>query len=110
MRWLLAIALTAGAGGGMAQGQEEEPEVSFDERLLARIPNGVQAGLPFFSPNGRSVAYSATVEGRESVFVGENQAMEFDRVGVPHFSADGNVVAYDARKGRELWWKVVEVK
>ena len=34
----------------------------------------------------------------------------FDVVGPPQFSPDGRRVAFSAVKGRELWWKVMEVK
>jgi hypothetical protein len=83
MKWLLAIATAAVVGVGPARGQEQEPEVSFEENLLARTPNGVEPGLPLFSPDGRSVAYSATVEERESIVVGESQALEIDHVRFP---------------------------
>jgi hypothetical protein len=43
--------------------------------------------------------------------VADNKGEEFDDwYSAPFFSADGKKVAFGARKGRELWWKVREVK
>jgi len=44
------------------------------------------------------------------VVVGDCIGDAFEQVGDPVFSPDGKKVAHGARKGRELWWKVMEVK
>jgi Tol biopolymer transport system component len=71
-------------------------------------------GMPAFSPDGKTLAYRATngVDNRAKSFIvlGGQKAEEFDWVSDPVFSRDGRKVAYGAVKGRELWWKVIEVK
>jgi Tol biopolymer transport system component len=75
---------------------------------------------PVFSADGAFVACSTikgdkwavlavdvrTVDESAKVFQGE----DLDYVSQPIFCADGKKVAYGARKGRELWWKVMDVR
>jgi len=66
-----------------------------------------------FSPDGKVFAYAAAEGeiGKQFVVVGENKVEEFDRVlTTPQFSADGRKLCFGVLKGRELWWKVVDVK
>ena len=70
--------------------------------LLDRLP-----ALPRESPG--TPAYWG-VRGDKVVVVGELKLGEFDNVWDIRFSADGKKVAFGARIGRQLWWKVADVK
>ena len=75
-----------------------------------------------FSPDGKTIAYSAyggtSSQRKMVVIVGNKRSEAFDGIGaagipaVPRlsFSADGRKVAFGAFMGREIWWKVIEVK
>ncbi|MBI3272466.1 MAG: HEAT repeat domain-containing protein [Planctomycetes bacterium] len=105
-RWPTAVgpaALPASAAPlGEAAGR---PEISFEERLLATIPEGLDSplggSLPkvVFGPDGRSVAYAARRGARQFMVVGDRKGEEFDFVDPPDFSPDGRVVMYRAKKG-----------
>ena len=72
------------------------------------------------SPISSTVAYRARVGGTRSkgeyefkgaewyIVVGNRKTGPFDQVWAPQFSPDGKKVAFGARKGADLWWKVVD--
>lgn len=100
-----------------ARGQEPR-DISFEERRLATIHEGLDFFNVRFAPDGRSVAYAVARGDKRWIVVGEKpfdpaqgrKGEEFDEVGPPVFSPGGTKVAFGARKGRELWWKVMAVK
>jgi Tol biopolymer transport system component len=73
------------------------------------------------SPKSSMVAYRARVGGEYDsqnqeyvgaqwfVVVGDRKLGPFDQVWDPKFSPDGKKVAFGALKGRDLWWRVVDV-
>jgi Tol biopolymer transport system component len=63
-----------------------------------------------FSPDGKRFAYVGFQGGCAYVVCGDQRSEPFDIVRNPVFSPDGRKLAYSARKGRELWWKVMELK
>lgn len=68
---------------------------------------------PVFSPDGRNVAYVAYLpKGGYVGLVGQERLPDvYDEIcSPPVFSADSRKVAYGARKGREFWWKVIDVR
>jgi Tol biopolymer transport system component len=68
-------------------------------------------GEPAVSPDGSRFAFVAEIEDGSIVVSGDQRSERFDDIyGAPVFSPDGKKVAFGARKGRELWWKVMEVK
>lgn len=67
------------------------------------------AGRPVINAAGK-IAYAAKAGGRWFVVAGAARSEEFDFVWDPVFSADGTKIAFGARKGAELWWKVLEVR
>ncbi len=67
-------------------------------------------GLPVFSPDGRTVAYAGDQGGRQYVVVGDRKIEVSGRESDPVFSRDGRKVGYGARIGREIWWKVLDVR
>jgi len=75
-----------------------------DERpkMLAISPDGSKTACKSADVGFNSVKWQIEV----SNYLGP----KFDDVGRPIFSNDGSKVAYWARKGRELWWKVMEVQ
>jgi 4-hydroxybenzoate polyprenyltransferase len=65
------------------------------------------------SPDGRHVAYVVTNEaGSERVALDGTPGETTDWIASDTliFSPDSRKLAYGARKGRELWWKVIDVK
>jgi hypothetical protein len=46
--------------------------------------------------------------------VGEQKGDAFDEIYIPHervsFNASGTKVAFGARKGSEIWWKIMDVR
>jgi hypothetical protein len=56
-------------------------------------------GCPFFSPDGKTVAYEATGEGRKRfMVVGDRKGPGFDSVASGVFSPDGKTLAYSAEE------------
>jgi hypothetical protein len=49
-------------------------------------------------------------KGPEFIVVGDKVGPPFDSVTQPVFSPDGSKVAFGAMQGKELWWKVMEVR
>lgn len=69
-----------------------------------------QVGTPEFGGPEGTVVYQADKGSRSLVVVGDR---EFDApgiVGEPVMTANGSQVGYGAKLGRELWWKVIELK
>lgn len=77
------------------------------DNLFLRLASARRLALTplTFSPDGKTIAYTKWTEVR----VGDKKSDRFDWTGPPVFSADGTKIAFGARKGRELWWKVMEV-
>lgn len=65
-----------------------------------------------YSPDGKHVAYVAwSQRGGYYVGVGDQEGEVCDQIyTAPVFSPDSRKVAYGALKGREFWWKVLDVK
>ena len=60
-----------------------------------------------FGPLAQQLAYAKQADGQWRLVVGEVESGPFDEVDAPQFRADGKAVGFGARKGRELWWKVM---
>ncbi len=67
-------------------------------------------GRPSFSPDGSRVAYAADDGDRKYIVIDGRKVEVSGRAGDPVFSPDGKKVGYGARVGREIWWKVLEVR
>ncbi len=69
-------------------------------------------GTPAFDRCSGAVAYAALNGGRWFVVAaGKKTELDVDLVATPlTFSSDGRKIAFGARKGLELWWKVVRVE
>lgn len=67
------------------------------------------AHWPVMSPDGSKLAYVAEKDGMEFVVCGTSRSDPFDQIVAPVFSPDGKKIAFGARKGHELWWKVMQV-
>jgi hypothetical protein len=66
-----------------------------------------------WSPDGKRLAFLAKgADGWRVVCAdakGERKSDAFDELGPPRFHSGGKHLAFGARKGRELWWKVMEL-
>jgi hypothetical protein len=62
-----------------------------------------------FGPLPQQLAYAKKADGQWRLVVGDTVSEPFDEVDKPQFRGDGKMVAFGARKGRELWWKVMAV-
>ena len=62
------------------------------------------------SPDGNTVALKTHAKSGIQVVLGSHRSEIFDGVYDLNFSPDGRKLAFCARKGRDLWWKVMELK
>ena len=60
-----------------------------------------------WSQDSKQLAFAGETAEGWRIVCGDKRSEPFDEVGPPHFSADGAKIAFGARKGRELWWKVL---
>ena len=111
---LTVLGLLAGLIGCM-EGQKQDPllRAPLAERLggsdkVETIVDGC-AGLAHvtFGPLPQQLAYAKRADGQWRLVVGGTESEPFDEVDKPQFRDDGKMVAFGARKGRELWWKVM---
>src|SRR5437016_3078557 len=95
--WILAL------GACVVAENTGKPEVSFQEKLLATAPEGIdlEDALITFSPDGRSVAYWIRGSGQGPMMVGNRRGPDVDWVGAAVFSPDGRRLAYVARKAKK---------
>lgn len=88
-----------------------------DQKLHQQVIVGDKEGpmfhsieSPTFSPDAKHIAYRATGDNGISYLVINDQKHEAGGIQTgPMFLGDGRV-GYGARNGRELWWKVINVK
>jgi hypothetical protein len=75
-------------------------------------PRFDEVGLhPAFSPDVKTAAYWIKDGNKQRIAVGKKKGPKFDAVDRnPVFSPDGSKVGYVALKGREFWWKVMNVR
>ena len=59
-----------------------------------------------FFPNGKTLLYTATIDGKRYAYVGKEKIGPFDDEGFPEFSPDGKALAYRAKIG-EKWYLYV---
>jgi len=65
----------------------------------------------YFSPDASDVAYVAKVGEKYVVAIGDRKSEKFDYIGGDlQFSPDGKRLAFGALRGRELWWRVMNVR
>lgn len=62
------------------------------------------------SPRSSALLYRAKRDDAWFVVLGDSTIGPFDYVWKPRFSADGRKALFGARKGGELWWKVVDAQ
>lgn len=62
-----------------------------------------------FSPDSKHLAYVALDRGKYRIVMDGHKGGAFDRAWMPVFQADSRKVAFGARRGRDLWWKVIDV-
>jgi Tol biopolymer transport system component len=62
------------------------------------------------SPDGNAVALKTHAKAGIQVVLGSHRSEIFDIVYDMNFSPDGRKLGFCARKGRDLWWKVMELK
>lgn len=62
-----------------------------------------------FSQRASNMFYEIRQVSKGIILVGE-KGPDFDRVWPPIFSSDGSKLAYGAHRGKELWWKVMNVR
>ncbi len=73
------------------------PQVSFEDKLLLTVPDGVEAGDFSFSPDGRLAACRARAGGKAFVMVNREKGPEFLQItDPPRFGPDGRTVLYRA--------------
>jgi WD40 repeat protein len=70
-----------------------------------------QVGRPVFSPDGRKLAHAAGDSGRMRLVVVDGpESEEYSEIWNPRFSADGRKITFGARKGRQLWTRVLALE
>ncbi len=94
------------SGGGFTPREGSSLNVSFEEKLLATIPEegiGLPSDFFVFSPDGRKVAFIVHKEDREAIVINGEVGPEFENVEHPCFSPDGRRFIYKAREdGKEF--------
>ena len=76
------------------------PPVSFEDKVLSSIPEGVEAGDILFSPDGRQVTYRFRQGGKGYVMVNQAKGPAFDAIlDAPRFGPDGRTVYYRGKSG-----------
>lgn len=63
-----------------------------------------------WSPDGKQVGRAVKQDGKWFVVCGKSRSEGHDEVGNLHFSKDGRRIAFGARRGRELWWRVLKIE
>src|SRR5689334_14205496 len=77
----------------------QQDKVSFEERLLAKIPNDVQSlWLPRWASTGRGVVYAGEKGGKRFVVDPRGKGEDFEEVWRPVIGFDGKVSAYSAKR------------
>lgn len=72
-----------------------QQDVSFEEKVLSKVPAGLYPTDIVFSPDGRQVAYKVTKDGRAHMVVNNELGPSYETVDPPAvFSPDGKKVAY----------------
>lgn len=85
-----------------------KPAISFNESLLATIPDEFQepeygGWSSTFSPDGSKVAYQAKQNDKWFVVVGNKRGPDFDLISQILFSPDSNRIAYIARQDNKAF-------
>lgn len=62
------------------------------------------------SPDGKAVALKMITASGVQVVIGKQKSETYQLVYDLNFSPDGRKLAFCARKGREIWWKVMKVQ
>jgi Tol biopolymer transport system component len=92
----------------------ENPDKSRNFRLVidGNLASEVFRSIDNFavSPDGNVVALKTLAKAGQQVVLGSHRSEIFDVVYDLNFSPDSRKVAFCARKGRELWWKVMDLK
>ena len=83
-----------------------QDKVSFDEKVLATIPEGVIAKDVVFHKDGRQVAYRAIVGGKMSVVVNGAKQQEYPNIAEGIQFSPAGKIAYRATNGAQ-WFVVV---
>ena len=66
---------------------------------------------PVFSPDAKHIVYYAMgIDDTPYVVIDERKLEAWGLESLPVFLNDGKKIGYGVRKGRELWWKVLDVK
>lgn len=71
--------------------------------------DGVTSDDAAMSPDGEVVAYPAREGDKVFMVIGGKRSEKFDQLGAPVLSPEGKKVSFGARRGSELWWKVIQV-
>jgi len=77
-----------------------------DQKSLGPFPRAV---LPVWSADSKQLALRVQDDAGWKMVVGETVSESYEELGAPVFSADGSQLAFGARRGQEVWWKVLEL-
>jgi hypothetical protein len=114
---LVFAAGTGGAANPAVIGNDGQPQIDGAEWRVVRrdATGGEKSGSESFrrvvhfawSRDNSKLAFAGQTKEGWCIVCGDIRSETFDEVGEPHFAADGLHVAFGARRGRELWWKVL---
>ncbi len=80
--------------------QETSPEYDW-------TPVPEELPQPVFSPNGKSIAYRASINGRPVLVIGKSRREGYAWVGAPAWSSDGKTVSFAAARGSDIVLRTV---
>jgi Tol biopolymer transport system component len=85
-----------------------------DTRLVVNGTMGEEnlgkIGLLTMSPDGKAIAYRRRTREGMQVVAGNRKSEFYEIIDELNFSSDSRKIAFCARRGNEIWWKVMDVK
>jgi hypothetical protein len=67
-------------------------------------------GVPQFSPDGAHICCVGIRDGKHVLVIDDQISEAFDEIATPRFAENSRSLGFGARKGAEIWWKVIGIR